>query len=96
MRADLQVAIIVVVGVLAAVGLGVATGLITVSPEPTPMDRACMDTFGEDWHSSGYAAVSIPPTIHCAGPDGQLGLMPMPEDIRADKNIVLANETGGT
>lgn len=92
---DISIAIAAVVVTVAAV-VAIAWFLFANPLETTAMDRACMDEFGDDWHASGYSSVAYPPTIHCAGPDDQLGLLPMPEDIREEENIVLANETRGT
>lgn len=59
-------------------------------------DRYCEQSFGDGWEYSGYM-IANPPVVYCRGPDGQTGLMDMPQEV-ANKHGVTAtayNRTGG-
>lgn len=73
--------------VCAAVALAMVYAIITPE-EPSAMDRACMDEFGQEWENSGYLG-GYPPSLQCTGPDGLTGIMEMPKEIRDKHGIVL-------
>jgi len=86
-----HISLIIALIVIAIAFVEVAPGLGANNDQTESLGHeACKESFGQDWSYMGHLTTSNPPIIKCSGPDGQTGIMDMPQRMQAELGIVTA------
>jgi len=92
MRDDVAYLVYVAIPVLIASGVG-GWYLPDVAESGSPEgNQFCTEQFGPKWTYNGYMA-TYPPSVQCEGPNGTIGVAPMPEKMQQELGIVTPNST---